>query len=293
MKKTLKLIICLITLISIHTTVSAETTTNTFSRITSDEIEEQMTFVVNEISMEIEENTVSFSFQDYLTKNTFKTLNSKETISNKELLEEVIPEVTRSRTIIKDEIERIKKEEQEKLEREKRKEEERKRLARYQETMNINLTSSNAFDVFKSTLLAQLGKPYVYGGNGPSSFDCSGLSSYVYRKIGVNLPRVASDQQRTGVSVNRTMEDLRYGDLVFFKDPNATGASHVGIYVGNGQMIHAPRTGDVVKYTNIFTGYYKNRFFSAKRFVDFEALSNPTPVEEKVNETTETENKEE
>ena len=284
MKKTIQSIICLIMLISINTTVFAETTTNAFSRITSDDIEETTTFIVNNVSVEIEEKNTSFSFQDYLTNNTF---NNENKISNEELIEEIIPQVSLSRKIIKDEIERIKKEEQAKLEKARRLEEERKRVARYQEAMNINLDTSNALEVFKATLLAQLGKPYVYGGNGPYNFDCSGLSSYVYRKIGVILPRVASDQQRTGVSVNRTMEDLKYGDLVFFKGPNESGASHVGIYVGNGQMIHAPRTGDVVKYTNIFTGYYKNRFFSAKRFVNFEELVQSEDTTSTTNENTE------
>lgn len=93
-----------------------------------------------------------------------------------------------------------------------------------------------------------LGTPYVWGGTSPSGFDCSGFTQYVYRHFGVNLPRVAADQQQVGYNV--PISDLRPGDLVFVGYP----AHHVGIYVGNGYMIHAPRTGDVVKISPVRSG---------------------------------------
>ncbi|MBV9822976.1 MAG: C40 family peptidase [Actinobacteria bacterium] len=88
---------------------------------------------------------------------------------------------------------------------------------------------------------AQLGKPYQYGASGPNSFDCSGLTAWAWRAAGVSLPHSAASQQGMGTPVSR--ENLQPGDLVFFGSP----AYHVGIYVGDGMMIHAPTSGDVVK----------------------------------------------
>jgi cell wall-associated NlpC family hydrolase len=92
---------------------------------------------------------------------------------------------------------------------------------------------------------AQLGKPYVWGATGPNSYDCSGLTQDAWAAAGVALPRTTYDQVNVGTTVTRSQ--LRPGDLVFFY-PDVT---HVGIYVGNGQMIHAPKPGDVVKYESI------------------------------------------
>jgi cell wall-associated NlpC family hydrolase len=95
------------------------------------------------------------------------------------------------------------------------------------------------------TARAQLGKPYQYGGDGPDSYDCSGLTQYSWGAAGVSLPHSASGQSTMGTPVSR--DQLQPGDLVFFYD----GPGHVGIYVGNNQIIHAPTEGDVVKYTDI------------------------------------------
>lgn len=86
---------------------------------------------------------------------------------------------------------------------------------------------------------AQLGKPYVYGASGPSSYDCSGLTSAAWRAAGVSIPRTSYAQ----MSLNRvSLSSLKPGDLVVYY-----GGGHVGIYVGNGKIIHAPHTGDVVR----------------------------------------------
>lgn len=90
-----------------------------------------------------------------------------------------------------------------------------------------------------------LGKPYVWGATGPSSFDCSGLTQAAYRAAGVSLPRTTYTQIEAGTRVSRS--ELAPGDLVFFY----SGISHVGLYIGNGQMIHAPRPGAPVRVAPI------------------------------------------
>jgi len=95
-----------------------------------------------------------------------------------------------------------------------------------------------------------LGAPYRWGATGPNSFDCSGFTSYVYRQVGVSLPRVSRDQINAGERVSR--KDLAPGDLVFFGSP----IHHVGMYVGGGMMIHAPSSGDVVKISPAFRSNY-------------------------------------
>ncbi|MBU4173304.1 MAG: C40 family peptidase [Actinobacteria bacterium] len=92
--------------------------------------------------------------------------------------------------------------------------------------------------------LQHLGKPYVWGATGPNYFDCSGLVCYVYAQIGVRLPRVTHSQVRVGRAVQAV--ELAPGDLVFFR-----GNRHVGIYLGGGCYVHAPRTGDVVKVSQL------------------------------------------
>lgn len=121
--------------------------------------------------------------------------------------------------------------------------------------------SSSGGQAIVDTAMQYLGVPYVWGGTSPSGFDCSGLVQYVCRKNGISVSRVAADQRGDGTYVSR--DNLQPGDLVFFS--NGSYIHHVGIYVGNGNMIHAPQTGDVVKISSIDTPYRINQYAGAVR----------------------------
>lgn len=106
---------------------------------------------------------------------------------------------------------------------------------------------------------AQIGKPYRYGGTGPGVWDCSGLTQAAWRAAGVNLPRTTTQQWAWGANRRVPMDAIQPGDLLF---SNSLG--HVGVYVGGGKMVHAPRTGDVVKITTL-AAYGMHRFIGAVR----------------------------
>ncbi|MGV4985088.1 NlpC/P60 family protein [Streptomyces sp. NPDC001709] len=94
-----------------------------------------------------------------------------------------------------------------------------------------------------SAAQSQIGKPYVYGATGPSSYDCSGLTSWAYAQAGVSIPRTSEAQANIGTRIS-SVDQLQVGDLVFFYGD----LHHVGLYAGNGQVLHAPHTGAVVRY---------------------------------------------
>lgn len=110
-----------------------------------------------------------------------------------------------------------------------------------------------------------LGTPYVLGGNGPSSFDCSGFTKYIYAQFGYTLNRTATDQLQNGVSVSR--DELQPGDLVFFKYNTSKPVSHMGIYIGNGEFIHASTNRYMVQIDQMNTGHYANVFVYARRIL--------------------------
>ena len=105
-----------------------------------------------------------------------------------------------------------------------------------------------------------LGTPYVWGGGSPGGFDCSGFVMYVYSQMGVSLPHNAAAQFSYGVPVSQ--DQLEPGDLVFFD-----GLGHVGIYIGGGQFIHSPHTGDVVKISSLDESWYSATYVGARRIV--------------------------
>jgi cell wall-associated NlpC family hydrolase len=107
--------------------------------------------------------------------------------------------------------------------------------------------------------LQYLGIPYVWGGSSPATgFDCSGFIMYVFAQIGVSLPHHAASQFAYGTPVSR--DQLAAGDLVFFD-----GLGHAGIYIGGGQFVHAPHTGDVVKISSIYDSWYAATWVGGRR----------------------------
>lgn len=132
-----------------------------------------------------------------------------------------------------------------------------------EEAQDVPASSSSAVQAVLNLAYSKQGSPYVWGAEGPNSFDCSGFTSYVFKNaVGVNLPRTSSAQSNFGTTVSRS--NLQPGDLVFF-NTSGSGVSHVGIYIGNGNMIHSPSSGKSVHITSINSSYYSSRFVNAKR----------------------------
>ena len=112
------------------------------------------------------------------------------------------------------------------------------------------------------------GGKYVWGGTTPQGFDCSGYVQYLYKKHNINLPRTAWAQSKKGQNVGKN--ELEKGDLIFFLTDKKRGipVTHVGIYLGNGQFIHAASKKKGIIISPIHSGYYSNKFVSAKRVIN-------------------------
>ena len=107
-----------------------------------------------------------------------------------------------------------------------------------------------------------VGKPYLYGGNSPDGFDCSGLVHYSFQRAGVSVPRTTRSQLNAGLPVK--VRALRTGDLVFF-DQEGRKFSHVGIYLGDGRFVHAPSSGKRVRIDRLEERYWQKHFVAARR----------------------------
>lgn len=111
-----------------------------------------------------------------------------------------------------------------------------------------------------------LGVPYVYGGSSPKGFDCSGYVYYVLKNFGYSVPHGATSQYNSTAHISRS--ELQMGDLVFFSSKvGGSSIGHVGIYISDGNFIHASSPGDVVKIDNINSGYYHSHYYGASRYM--------------------------
>lgn len=139
-------------------------------------------------------------------------------------------------------------------------------LSGYMSADYVKLSTGNAVaDQIVATAKQYLGTPYVYGGSSPRGFDCSGFMYYLYGQYGYSLMRRASMQYaHNGVSVAKS--DLQPGDLVFFSD-SVDPIGHVGMYIGNGQFIHASSGKGCVCITSLSSSYYYNHYTGAKRII--------------------------
>ena len=127
---------------------------------------------------------------------------------------------------------------------------------------NSNVTGAAVVEYAKK----YLGYKYVSGGTSPSKgFDCSGFTQYVYKNFGISLNRTSSAQKNNGVAVSK--DDLQPGDLVLFNNDANTKIGHVGIYIGDGNFIHASNPSDGVKITTLTSGYYHKRYVGARRVI--------------------------
>lgn len=125
-------------------------------------------------------------------------------------------------------------------------------------------TGSVTGDQIAAKAKQYLGVPYQWGGTSPSGFDCSGFVYYVMNSLGIKISRTMNTMYSQGKAVSKS--DLQPGDVVFFQNTYKAGLSHVGIYVGGGQFIHSPQSGQVVSFANLNSSYYTSRYYGAARY---------------------------
>lgn len=123
--------------------------------------------------------------------------------------------------------------------------------------------SASPGDEIALRAIALIGAPYVWGGNGPAEFDCSGLVRFIHDQLGITVPRTAAEQHSAARPVR--IDGIEPGDLLFFRTRGGERISHVAIYAGEGRFIHAPQTGRPVELRTLDDEYYRPRLAGAGR----------------------------
>lgn len=139
-------------------------------------------------------------------------------------------------------------------------------------TLAFMAGSASAATALEETIDELLGTPYKWAGRTPNGFDCSGFTSYVFAKFGVELARSSKDQAKQGSPVKKS--ELQAGDLVFF-NTSGKGISHVGIYVGDGKFAHSASNKGVI-ISKLSESYYAKRYVTARRVLTDEAYAAAT-----------------
>jgi len=130
--------------------------------------------------------------------------------------------------------------------------------------VNTPVPSNSISNQIETTAKSLLGTEYKYGANGPYQYDCSSFTKYVFSKQGITLPRVSRDQARVGQLIH-TSSLLQKGDLIFFDSNHSSEISHVGIYLENGNFIHASSSKEKVVISSLNSNYYRKHFKWGRR----------------------------
>ncbi|HHC11435.1 MAG TPA: NlpC/P60 family protein [Campylobacterales bacterium] len=133
------------------------------------------------------------------------------------------------------------------------------------ENRTISINQPNKVENIIKMALSQMGKTYVWGATGPFTFDCSGFTQFVYEQNGIELPRVSKNQAQVGKFIDKN--HLKRGDLIFFSSSKSDDVHHVGIYLGNGQFVHASSAKKQVTVSNLNQKYYKEHFKWGRRYI--------------------------
>lgn len=134
------------------------------------------------------------------------------------------------------------------------------------ETPSTSSSTSAKIDKMMSIAASKIGCRYVRGSEGPNTFDCSGFTGYLYKQIGVSIPRSSSQQKNAGTYVSKS--NLKKGDLVFLDTSGNGAVDHACIYVGNGEIIHANSSAGKITRSDLNSSYYRSTYVCARRILD-------------------------